>query len=92
MWSPDVLGTNTKAVRGHWTKVKPFALASADQFRSPPPPALGSPDYLASFDEVKRFGGDDVTTPSERTEDQTVIGGYLGHDGVAKLGTPPRLL
>jgi hypothetical protein len=36
--------------------------------------AITSNKYTAEFDEVKRLGGDDVTTPSERTEEQTQIG------------------
>jgi hypothetical protein len=29
--------------------------------------------YTADFNEVKRLGGDGVTTPSARTDDQTQI-------------------
>jgi hypothetical protein len=56
-----------------------------------PPPPLNSAEYAASFEEVKRLGGDGVNTPTERTPDQTVAGIYWGYDGTPGLGTPPRL-
>jgi hypothetical protein len=52
----------------HWPKVKTFALASAAQFRPPPPPAVDSPRYTASFNEVKAFGDLNSTV---RSADQT---------------------
>ena len=36
----------------HWGKVKPLALKSADQFRSPPPPALDSPQLEKEVADV----------------------------------------
>ena len=36
----------------HWGNVKPVALKSADQFRSPPPPAIGSIQLEAEVKEV----------------------------------------
>ncbi|TCM40373.1 vanadium-dependent haloperoxidase [Kribbella sp. VKM Ac-2568] len=54
-----------------WGEVKPFALRSAGQFPVEPPFALGSKRYTADFNEVKRLGGDGITTPSARTADET---------------------
>ncbi len=48
---------------------KPFGLSAADQFRPPPPPRLGSSQYAAAFNEVKRFGRVDSLV---RTPDQTL--------------------
>jgi hypothetical protein len=48
----------------------PFAMEAADQFRSPPPPALDSEAYARDLNEVKALGARDST---ERTEDQTHI-------------------
>src|SRR4051794_27441819 len=48
--------------------MKPFMLTSADQFRSPAPPAVGSPEYAAGLNEVKMMGG---ATNSARTPAQT---------------------
>ena len=47
---------------------RPFALASPDAFRPPPPPALASDAYAVAFAEVKRQGGLGSTA---RTEDQS---------------------
>jgi hypothetical protein len=60
------------------------------QFRSPPPPALGSAAYAAAFAEVAMLGGDGKTTPTLRTEQQTLTGLFWGYDGSPGLGTPPR--
>lgn len=48
--------------------LKPFALDRLDQFRSAPPPALGSDAYAQAYDEVKRLGRRGSTA---RTADQT---------------------
>jgi hypothetical protein len=55
----------------HWSQVRPFTLRSAAQFRPPAPPAITSPKYLASLDEVQTLGS---ATGSTRTADQTQIG------------------
>jgi hypothetical protein len=74
-----------------WGSVKPFGLISGRQFRSVAPPALTSWSYAWAYDQVQRLGGDGETTPTERTEEQTIIGTYWGYDGASKIGTPPRL-
>ena len=50
-----------------------FVLHDSSQFGAPPPYDLGRRKYTEDFDEVKRLGGDGVTTPSERTAEQTEI-------------------
>jgi hypothetical protein len=90
-WRPDPVSMNPLAVGALWGRVKPFILKSAEHFDAPPFPPLKSHQYTAAFDEVKRFGGDGVVTPTERTSDQTVAGIYWGYDGTPGLGTPPRL-
>jgi PAP2 superfamily protein len=57
----------------HWSRVKPFLLHRADQFRPAPPPALTSPKYAAAIDEVKSLG---AAQGSTRTADQTQIGQF----------------
>lgn len=37
-----------------WSKVTPWFLSSADQFRAPSPPEFGSPEYEAALDEVRQ--------------------------------------
>ena len=51
----------------------PFALKDSSQFRPGPPFRLTSRKYAADVNEVQRLGGDDVITPSARTDDQTEI-------------------
>jgi hypothetical protein len=90
-WRPDPISQSPLALGGRWRQVKPLVIASASQFRSPPPPPLTSAAYTAAFNEVKLFGGDGVTTPTLRNPDQTIAGIYWGYDGTPGLGTPPRL-
>jgi hypothetical protein len=52
----------------------PFVLKDASQFRPGPPYSLTSRKYAADVNEIQRLGGDDVTTPSARTAEQTEIG------------------
>lgn len=56
-----------------WADVTPFVLEDSSQFRPGPPYAVTGRKYTADFDEVKRLGGDDITTPSARTAEQTQI-------------------
>jgi hypothetical protein len=56
-----------------WADVTPFVLRDSSQFRARPPYGLTGKRYTEDFNEVKRLGGDGVTTPSDRTEDQTEI-------------------
>ena len=56
-----------------WSDVTPFVLNSSSQFRPGPPYAVTSKQYAKDFNEVKRLGGDGVTTPSARTAEQTQV-------------------
>jgi PAP2 superfamily len=90
-WRQDPISLIPLALGARWGEVTPFVMTSASQFRTPPPPALNSPEYTAAFDEVKRLGGDGVVTPTERTPEQTEIGIYWAYDGTPSLCAPPRL-
>jgi len=103
-WRKDPISKIPVALGAYWSaKVKPFVLASADQFPTPEPPALDSAEFARAFNEVKRLGGcgdnavacalddDGSLTPTTRTSEQTQIGIYWGYDGAPGLGTPPRL-
>jgi hypothetical protein len=57
-----------------WGNVTPFVLRRGSQFRAQPPLDVASRRYTADFDEVKRLGGDGITTPHARTPEQTQIG------------------
>jgi hypothetical protein len=89
-WRPDPVSNIPIALGAYWRRVPPFVLASTTPYRAPPPPALTSPEYTAAFNEVKRLGGDGITTPTERTQTQSYIGIYWGYDGAAFIGTRPR--
>jgi hypothetical protein len=90
-WRPDPISQSEVAMGANWGHVKPFVLATSSQFRVPPPPAMNSVEYATAYDEVKRLGGDGVTTPTERTDEQTFIGTFWAYDGVPSLCAPPRL-
>ena len=57
-----------------WGSVTPFVLNRASQYRANAPYKVTSKKYAADFNEVKALGGDNITTPSMRTADQTEIG------------------
>jgi hypothetical protein len=60
----------------NWATVTPFALRSVDQFRSGPPLSLTSARYARDVSEVKAFGGDGVTTPTNRNAWQTEVANF----------------
>lgn len=90
-WRPDPVSQSPLALGADWGRVKPFVLPSKDPFRPAPPPALTSSAYAAAFNEVKRLGGDGITTPTQRTAQQTIAGIYWAYDATPGVGTPPRL-
>ncbi|MEZ5294456.1 MAG: vanadium-dependent haloperoxidase [Vicinamibacterales bacterium] len=50
-----------------WAEATPFVLERADQFRTPPPPAIQSEAYTRAYDEVRTVGRD---RSEIRTSDQ----------------------
>ncbi len=57
-----------------WGSVTPFVLNHASQYRANRPYKVTSKKYAQDLNEVKALGGDNITTPSARTADQTEIG------------------
>jgi hypothetical protein len=90
-WRQDPISQLPVALGARWGEVRPFVIPSGQAFRVPAPPALDSPAYAAAFKEVQRVGGDDQTTPSFRTPDQTLAALYWAYDGTPSLCAPPRL-
>jgi hypothetical protein len=90
-WRQDPISLIPLALGAQWGSVKPFSIQSGAKFRVPPPPPMGSAAYAAAYDEAKRLGGDGITTPTERTEEQTQIGTFWAYDGTPSLCAPPRL-
>lgn len=91
VWRQDPISKHPLALGARWMEVRPFVIASADQFRIPPPPAPESAEYAAAFAELIHLGGDGDTTPTERTADETSAGIYWAYDGLPSLCAPPRL-
>ena len=88
-WRQDPLSSIPLALGAYWGGSQPFVMQSGSQFRAPPPPAMESLAYATAFDEVKRLGGDSIST--QRTPDQTHMGIFWAYDGTPSLCAPPRL-
>ncbi len=73
-FTPDFPVVPPFAFAPTYGQVTPFVLKRGSQFRPPPPYRVGSRKYAADYNEIKLIGGDDITTPSTRTADQTEIG------------------
>jgi hypothetical protein len=83
VWVPTPLAFLPYALP-QWGFVRPFAMSSSSQFRSPGPPSLDSQQYADDYDEVKQLG---AAIGSTRTEEQTEIALFWA-DG-AGTETPP---
>lgn len=90
-WRQDPISLIPLALGAHWAKCKTFVLQSSEQFRTPPPPDMTSAAYATAYNEVKTLGGDGITTPTQRTLEQTFIGVFWAYDGTPSLCAPPRL-
>lgn len=69
----------------HWREVTPFALRSANQFRSDPPPALDSARYTKDYKEVKAVGS---AEGADRPEDRADVVRLYAVVGGAVLWNP----
>jgi hypothetical protein len=56
-----------------WSRVTPFALVEANQFRPGPPPGLTSETYTKDFNEVKSLG---IANSTTATADQALTGRF----------------
>lgn len=90
-WEQDPISQVSVALGAKWDQVTPFVIASADAHRCPPPPALNSVEFMMEFNDVKSIGGDGITTPTIRSEEETQMGIYWAYDGTPSLCAPPRL-
>lgn len=91
IWRQDPVSLIPLALGAHWGECRTFVLASSQQFRVPAPPPMNSPAYTEAYNEAKNFGGDGITTPTQRTAEQTFIGTFWAYDGTPSLCAPPRL-
>jgi membrane-associated phospholipid phosphatase len=66
-WHPNTPGL--APVHPQQGQMRPFFLTSGDQFRPAPPPAFGSPEFLAALAEIRHFS-------DTRTHEQDSIAKY----------------
>jgi hypothetical protein len=57
----------------HWSRVTPFALERASQFRPGPPPALTSDRYGDAFNQIKSLG---IANSTTATPDEALTGRF----------------
>jgi len=57
----------------HWSRVTPFALERASQFRPGPPPALASDAYGDAFNQIKSLG---IANSTTATSDEALTGRF----------------
>jgi hypothetical protein len=90
---PDPLNPGQGLLTAGWGQVDSFSALDVTHpsVRIPPPPPLDSAAYAEAFLDVLTLGGDGVTTPTERTQEQTEIGLFWAYDGTIGLGSPPVL-
>ena len=73
----------TDPVLPGWGQVTPFAVMSNTAFAPPPPPAVGSPEWIAAYNEVKAVGCMGCATAAEH---ETAV--FWADDG-GGTRTPP---
>jgi hypothetical protein len=78
-----------------WSKVKPFALTKASQFRPDPPISLSSKEWATDYNEIKDYGG---KTSAKRSPQQTetarfwlMVGPPAYHPFVRQLVTAKQM-
>ncbi len=86
IWQPTP-PTFGPAVRAGQKDGRSFLLASNDQFRPGPPPALDSPEFLNALAEIRAVGRD---TSSTRTPAQTDTANFIYQDSFALYGQALR--
>lgn len=69
--------------------IRPFVMATVDDFTVPAPPPLSSEAYTTAFTDVYTRGG--IPGATHRTPEETITGIYWAYDGAPGLGKPPRL-
>jgi len=57
----------------HWSRVTPFAIERADQFRPGSPPALTSDEYSDAFNQIKSLG---IANSTTATADEALTGRF----------------
>lgn len=77
-WRPDYSGGVAGVGVGMaYRNVTPWTMSSTSQFRPGPCPPTSSPEYTASYNQIKSLGS---ATSSTRTADQTKLAWFWGND------------
>lgn len=87
----ETSGVTQGPLAPQWGDVTPFGITRALDYLPPPPPDMTSDEYAEAYEELLRLGGDGITSPTERTAEQTEIGIFWAYDGTQGLCAPPRL-
>lgn len=82
---PGIWFSATPPVGPMWGQAKTYFLLSGDQFRPPPPPALGSQDFLSALAEVRQIA-------DTRTAEQDRIAKFWAANGPAYFNAQARTL
>jgi len=69
------------------SKIKPFAMTSASQFRAAPPPALTSETWTRDLNEIREIGG---SASSKRSDEQTTTARFWFFTGPRTYNTIVR--
>lgn len=91
-WRPtalDAMGKPAAMVATYLSKVMPFTLQAAGQFRGNPPPHLASGKYADDYNEVKALGS---LSSTERTEEQTDTALFFADNAIQYWNRCMRLL
>src|SRR5882672_10819862 len=93
--TPGVYVPTAITAASTWSKVKPFALTSASQFRPNPPISLSSKEWATDYNEIKDYGG---KTSAKRSPQQTetarfwlMVGPPAYHPFVRQLVTAKQM-
>lgn len=88
---PDPLHLKQGIVAPNYGDVTPLVKASSS-IELEAPPSLESENYAFGYNQVKRLGGDNITTPTDRTWQESVTAWFYAYDGAPYLGSPPVMM
>jgi hypothetical protein len=70
------LTSSGSVVTPQWGAVDPWIMNSGSEFRPGPPPAVGTPEYLAALEQVRLIGAAGAEAAGNRTAFQTLSAQY----------------